>query len=663
MKKKTGLSLLLCLALTVSLAACGAPDEAPAPTAAPTAASATSATEPTFSPEPAPEETAAPIVSVRQESEYIYSEDGNTLLLSYACAEPSVSMSGNAAASGAINEALHAQYEAFVLGQAAQDEYSVSGREGFLQDAKENYEWCRSEGYPDNFIPYELRREVSVRRANGSVLSITYDDTSYLGGAHGYVARSGRTFDLRTGEELTLANLTDDYETFLSTAVEYLRDISHTGEYTAYGMYDGYEDQLADLFRACNWYFDNEGLVLMANPYELASYAAGRIEFTLPYAWLAYQIRAEYLPAESEADGTLTGEMRDTAGDVTYLYDDGTDGAGACVTFTASGTVENVALCTVTYLDYSNSCRIDGTLWYAGRLSDGESVCVQTWIPDAMPNLSISWRDGEGEHTKLISQSGEDGSLVLMRNEEYVECPVNISGKSAYHYDIDGDGFVEEIAVTAKEKDGVCEYTITVDGTALDRTYMPFGERYDLWICQMRGDGVCELFFSADMGSDDYESCGWHGDTLEPILFTGDARYGADAAALTGRLDGCIVFGGGVPVVEDWYYQLGTYRASIGLTFASDGTMTLAPYMKWEYSGNNVSLTVAKILPVYLDESGTAVLVPGEKLTLTGTNGKTTFFRTEDGRTGYITPEYAVGTWTINGENEESFFEMLPYVG
>ena len=58
---------------------------------------------------------------------------------------------------------------------------------------------------------------------------------------------------------------------------------------------------------------------------------------------------------------------------------------------------------------------------------------------------------------------------------------------------------------------------------------------------------------------------------------------------------------------------------------------------------------MAKILPVYLDEGGTAVLTPGEKLLLTGTDGQNTFFRTDDGRTGSIRPEYdGEGGWTIN---------------
>ena len=444
MKKKV-ISLLLCAALALSLAACSTkPETSAEPTAAadPTPVPPVSSPEATAEPDPVVKNLNVPIVSVRRENEDFYTADNAALLLVYAAAEPSVSMNGNDAAAAAINETLHKQYTDFSAGVESSDEYAVSGKESYLAAARDDLAWQTENGNAAGFSSYSLMRQTNVRYNARYLLSLTYDDTSFMGGAHGYTGRYGHTFDIRTGRELTLADLADNYDAFLSAAVEQLRDISYGAEYAAYGLNEGYEDQLAGLFREGNWYFNDEGLVLIANPYELASYAAGRIEFTLPYAWLAYQIKADYLPAEREADGTLTAELSesaDAAGSATYVYDTGTGGLGACVTFTASGTVEDIALNAVTYLEYSNLYRVDGTLWYAERLSDGESVCVQTWIPDVMPNLAISWRDSEGEHTKYISQSGMDGSLILMDGEPYAERPLNISGKSVYHYDNNGD--------------------------------------------------------------------------------------------------------------------------------------------------------------------------------------------------------------------------------
>lgn len=577
-------------------------------------------------------------------------------------------MNENDASAAAINETLHKQYTDFAVGAESGSEYSISGKENYLAAAKEELARQTENGDASGFSSYSLMRQMNVRYNARYLLSITYDDTSYLGGAHGYTGRYGHTFDIRTGQELTLADLTDNYDAFLSAAVDQLKDIiSYGAEYAAYGLNDGYEDQLAGLFRDGNWYFNDEGLVLMANPYELAGYAAGLIEFTLPYAWLAYQIKADYLPTESTADGSLTAELSesaDAAGNATYVCDTGTGGLGACVTFTASGTVENVELNAVTYLEYSNAYRTDGTLWYAGRLAGGESVCVQTWIPDVMPNLAISWRDADGEHVKYISQSGMDGSLILMDGEQYAERPLNISGKSVYHYDINGDYAAEEITVTAKDVGGINEYTIAVNGTVLDRTNMPVGDRYDLWICDLDGDGIwrASVCRRPRQRRLPHLRLARRHARAHPIYRRRALRCGPETALPQSRRR--VVFSGGIPMLEAWYYQLGTYCAVIGMNGTSDGVVTLDPSFKWNYRGSCYYLTVAKILPVYLDEGGTAVLTPGEKLLLTGTDGQNTFFRTDDGRTGSIRLEYdGEGGWTINGESEENFFEMLPYVG
>ena len=279
MKKKV-LSLLLCVALSLSLAACSAQPETsaePAATADPTPVPPVSSPEATAEPDPVVENLNVPIVSARRENEDFYTADNATLLLTYACAEPVVSMNGNDASVAAINEALHKQYTDFAVGVESSDEYAVSGKENYLAAAKEDLAWQTENGNTSGFYSYSLMRQMNVRYNARYLLSITYDDTSYLGGAHGYTGRYGHTFDIRTGRELTLADLADNYDAVLSAAVDQLKDISYGAEYAAYGLNEGYEDQLAGLFRDGNWYFNDEGLVLMANPYELASYAGSPI--------------------------------------------------------------------------------------------------------------------------------------------------------------------------------------------------------------------------------------------------------------------------------------------------------------------------------------------------------------------------------------------------
>ena len=167
--RKKAVSLLLCAALALSLAACGTRPETPAQPAASPATAApetTSAPETTAAPDPAVENLSAPVVSVRRESETFYSDDNTTRLLIYACAEPGVTLHGNAASAAAINEALHEQYTDFSVGVEAGDEYSLSGKENYLADAKAFYAEYLAAGNAESFAPYALQRETSVRRAD-----------------------------------------------------------------------------------------------------------------------------------------------------------------------------------------------------------------------------------------------------------------------------------------------------------------------------------------------------------------------------------------------------------------------------------------------------------------------------------------------------------------
>ena len=658
-------ALLLCPALVLSLTACSNEPASEEATAEPTEA----VSEITVSPEAeaaGEPSSAAPSVSVSCVSESLYTDDGATLLLDFSCTYPGVFWQGHEEVSDAVNAALTEQYDDFVLG-GEQSEYNITGKENYLAAAKESFAAYQSEGNTDSFTPYALQRETTVTRLDGNVLSLVYDDTTDMGGAHGYTGRCGYSYDMQTGDVIALEDLLaegKDSATFLTEAAEQLADLSRRGEYYSCSFYDGYEEQLSDLLRAGNWYFSDEGLVVIANPYEIAPYADGLLEFTLTYDWLRYHdVSEKYLPEESTADGTLTGEIREDAEGAAYYWDNNTNATGSCVWFTADGAVENISVHAVSYAEYSNVFSEGGTRFSVNRLEDGESICIQTWIPDVMPNLSISWQDAEGEHTSLIAQSGMDGSLVLMNCEEYTAKPIDISGKSSYCYDIDNDGTAEEIAVSAADNGGISKYSITVDGETLSDEYMFDGDRYTLWICDLNGDGICELLFSCDPGSDDYFTCGWHGDTLQPIEFVGLSQNSSDENTAFGYVDGSIEFSFGTAILESWSYQLGTYGAFLPLAMSDDGDIQPAENCRREYRGNTTYLTVKKSLPVTMDDGSASAIEAGEKILLTGTDGTNAFFRTEDGRTGFIPLARGDSGWTINGEDEQDFFDFLPYAG
>ncbi len=58
-----------------------------------------------------------------------------------------------------------------------------------------------------------------------------------------------------------------------------------------------------------------------------------------------------------------------------------------------------------------------GLKWYCSCMEDSALQLVAA-MPEGTPRLKLSWTDADGEHSALISQSGEDGGYTLAREDE-----------------------------------------------------------------------------------------------------------------------------------------------------------------------------------------------------------------------------------------------------
>ena len=675
MKRKLT-AILLLAALCLSVTGCGAAEKPVSdPTAAPSlpvGPTDTAAPSPT-----APAETAAPgerapsvtVQVVEREAETFDSDE--TVLLDYAAEQPRADVPERPEAAAAINAVLEADYCLFRDG--VDDQEGVSGKEAYLTAARERYASLQNDGFADSFAPFVLQSACQVKRADDRVLSIVTDETTYLGGAHGYTGRSARNFDVHTGAVLQLEDLAQDPEAFLELCADLLWTASRGGENAliaaADGYYDGYEESLPGLLRDGNWYFGREGIVVIANPYEIAPYAAGRIELTMPYDQLRWVMKEEFFPPESKAEGEITGEILPWPMEAAYSIDDGTDGQGACVFLTADGDLEDVRLTRVTYWDYNNSFSEESTLWAASDLPAGCTVLLRTWIGDVLPTLKLSYVSAGQNREIYISQSGKDGSLVLLDGKQFLVPPLEITKMLPFAYDVDADSVQEIIDLADGEEEGYLR--LTVDGEALGDVFSVDPELLHLWLTDLDFDGRAELLFSADMGSDDYVTSAWRADTLEPIRFSMETRNGRDGSETTDTADGRVLFSCGSLFLESWTYQLGTYDSLRpyellnGSVIVPWNTEYILGAGDWAFPYNRVYLTLRRELSVTLDDGGT-VIPAGTKILLLGTDGTKMRFRIDDGRTGTLLTQYVTGEnsgWYIDGVRDSDCFETLPYTG
>jgi hypothetical protein len=275
------------------------------------------------------------------------------------------------------------------------------------------------------FGPFEMTRSTSVERADSRILCLTESDYYFSGGVHGSYAVFGSTFDTVTGNELQLEDLSNRPAEFPAVCLELLQAKADALQESALKenyqvLYDNYREYLPGLLRYQNWYLNDDGLVVIANPYEIAPYASGLQEFTLFYSELEAYLKPEYMPAaKTGGEGTLSIAFAARAAGG-LLVDLGTGGSGQPVVLTAAGDVRDLKIRSVSFNVYESGVylRDDNTVWYTDKLADGENVTVLTWIPDVLPSVAVEWQENGETQRLYIFQSGKDGSLILMTAED-----------------------------------------------------------------------------------------------------------------------------------------------------------------------------------------------------------------------------------------------------
>lgn len=111
-----------------------------------------------------------------------------------------------------------------------------------------------------------------------SILENTYE---YAGGTHSDNYLEGNTFSLQTGEVLTLGDLFESSKSETEQKIKnyIIEEINSNAE-------DYYPDALETISNysldSFNYYLKNETLIIFFNPYEIAPYPRGVVEFSFP---------------------------------------------------------------------------------------------------------------------------------------------------------------------------------------------------------------------------------------------------------------------------------------------------------------------------------------------------------------------------------------------
>ena len=350
--------------------------------------------------------------------------EGTEKILRFSYVTPHVTIPGREDAADAINEKIAMLDETYYTGNDYGDGPS-DGYNGFLEQAIDNFTYAREMGV-DIPLEFEAERTVDVERADGRILSLYFNEYSFLGGAHGSYVGKAYVFDTKTGTLLTLQDLTPDYEAFSSFVAQKMveqaqNDEDMREEISPFIPEEDWERSFARLLREGSWYLDDEGLVLFSQLYELASYAAGIQSFTVSYEDLGSLLFDKWRPGVKETAGSFEllelGQMEEGSFPILDMVQLSENGEQLCLR--SGECVYDVVLSRADYSEDLNRFFLEGTLWYCSCMQNS-GVQITAVLPETVPDLALSWRGEDGmRHTALLTRSGENGALILM--EESLE--------------------------------------------------------------------------------------------------------------------------------------------------------------------------------------------------------------------------------------------------
>jgi len=244
----------------------------------------------------------------------------------------------------------------------------------------------------DNFInsSFLCTRTAEVLRADDKIFSIMFTDSYNVGEFYEAYETEGMTFSVENGNEIHFSDLGPDIEAINACVVPQLPSDWNltTGE------------DISTCFVGMN----KNGLL----------FAFKSNSCTIGYETLQELLYSDLLPKAQKRNASV--EISDF--DASKEYDTEisdiivVNELGCEYLLTFSGAASNVRLTEVTYnFDRFYELR---EIWYSNLVEDS-AVQIKMVVPEGMPNLKLSYDDGENVVSEfLISQSGFDGNPILV---------------------------------------------------------------------------------------------------------------------------------------------------------------------------------------------------------------------------------------------------------
>lgn len=281
--------------------------------------------------------------------------------------------------------------------------------------AQEEYDESKQD-----WVAYYSRILYRPQRLDTRVFSLSGEVDDFSGGAHPNVTAISATYETKTGKALSLMDIVINVDMLVplqTLTLEKVVQLSETVE-----LFD-YQDAVAARFDLTNpasscWYFSEDGLVFYFSPYEVAAYGQGVVTVEISYGSLKGILKEQYFPASFDnvenysINAAKVDQIDFNSFDTTFNVQ--MDNGGEQIAIFTHTKLYQVMLSTGYWNAFDDQFHVEQILFAANRMTDQELLMVQTFIPDTLPNLKLTTNNGSEVETLYISQSGKDGSILLL---------------------------------------------------------------------------------------------------------------------------------------------------------------------------------------------------------------------------------------------------------
>lgn len=549
---------------------------------------------------------------------------------------PTVFMPERSDAAAKINESL----------EALATEYTTKT----YQDNYGHYTQNIGDGTAKGLSAFGMERTIRSQRADSGVISLRVVDRASLGTTN-TLKISGISYDSQTGDELKLADLGSSSEKLVNTVSEkILVSFNEDPKYRDVFFNEGYTETIKSLVSDGHWYLSADGIVIIANPGEIADAAAGFYEFTVPYSELGDVISKDYIPSAeldgSEGDVSVEFAADNSAADLTFLGSPAAEDIKSLI-LSASGSIYDLDVYTISYNESAKTYNILKQILACSDMSDGAALAINAQLEGTTPGMVVRFKLADATQEIRLLSLDENGAVKV--TDPNASSGTVITSRLPYTGDIDGDNKDETIS-TAADEQGLTILNIEANGSTTGVT-TGITELGSVRLFDLDGDGVREIYLDGKDANGQSITCAvlYSAGESRPLHL---ALFNSQSYALGTIKD----FEDGKLVLDTEMNILGTYKVKSVYTL-SDNTFAKSTG-DIVFDNNTTYVTTSKSITL----SNGSLLAKGTKLRFTSTDGSSVIhFVTDGGFTGSIPIVSSGSGWTIGGQPDTSCFTSLPY--